>query len=447
MWKKFEKFIQSLETDDKEFLPVAIEVLEKPPSPMGRLLIWFVLLLLIVALAWAFLGNIDEVAVAQGKIIPKGYTKVIQAEDKGIVKNINVKNGQKVKSGEILLELDPTVTETDLNSVRKEIAYYRLNIERINAELTSKPFNITDKKGFDAKDLSAQLSLYQSRQAEKNSRLELLDAQIRQSSNEAQVIAADLQKNIELLKIAQEREQMVEKLHQQDAVAYFTVLGYRSSRVEIEQNMRAANANYEKATAAILATKVSRQSYLAEHTRELQEQLALYRKELMRLEETERKAAQKNRLIQIISPVAGIVHSLNIHTIGAVVTEAQAILMIVPEETEFEVEAWLENKDSGFVKMGQEVEIKVESYSFQKFGVLKGLVKEIGADSIEDPNKGRLYKIIVSLEDNKLSRAEQELKIGPGMNVTAEIKTRQKRVIDFFLEPIQKYKSEALRER
>lgn len=445
--KKIEKYLEKSDMQDYDFYPPATEILEKPPSPAGRLLVWVIVSLFVLALGWSFIGEIDEVVVAQGKVIPVGYTKILQAEDKGIVKNILVKNGQHVQQGEVLLELDPTYSESDLQTLKKNIAFYELNMERINAELNNQPFVVKANIQADDKDRNQQLSLYRSRQQEKRAKLDYYNAQINQKQDAVKVAYAALSKNEQQYLLAKAKEESTQKLWDENAIAYFQVLDYRGQRIEYEQNINMIRAQLNAAETDVKAGLQQKAQFEAEWNRQLQEEMLNCRKEYQELKQAERKADLKNRLIVIKSPVDGVVHQLEIHTLGAVVQAAEPLLSIVPEGTPMEIEAWMENRDVGFVHPQQAVEVKVEAFNFQKFGVLQGKVREISADSIEDKQRGQIYRVMISLDTEKLYMDKKELPIYPGMNVSAEIKTRKKRIIDFFLEPFQTYKSEALRER
>ena len=443
-----EKFLIRSDTEDKEFLPPAVEILETPPSPMGRMLVWAVLGLFILVILWSFIGEIDEVVVARGKVIPIGYTKVLQAEDKGIVKRILVQEGQKVKEGELLMELDRTMSESDLNALKKEIAYYDINIRRILAELENKPFVPGAGSEVDSKDFVQQMSLYNSRQSEKKAKLEFYDAQISQKEDSVRVAESSLEKYRQLLAIAREREESLKTILDAGAVSKYTYLEHKGKRIELEQNVSMNISELSAAKAEASAARQQKAQYLAEWNRQLQEELINCRKQYNTLKESERKAELKNKLIEIKAPVDGAVHKLDIHTVGAVVQEAQGLMQVVPEGTPMEVEAWMENKDVGFVRPNMPVEIKVDTFNFQKFGTIKGKVREVSPDAIEDKERGTLYRVMVSMEEEKLHTTDnRDLQVYPGMTVSAEIKTRKKRIIDFFLEPFQTYKNEALRER
>lgn len=447
MFEKLEKWLDKFNTDEKEFLPAAVEILDKPPSPMGRVLVWTIIGIFLLAFLWACVGEIDEVVVARGKVIPKGYSKVLQAEDKGIVRNILVKNGDHVEEGQILMEMDRTMSEADLNSIKKNIAFYELNIERINAQLSDKPLVISENKNYDEKDGLQQISLYNSQMTEKLAKLEYYNSQIRQKQDAVTVARAALDKNTQLLVIARDRAKSSEKLYEENAVGRFQMLEYRSARIELEQNVNMGRAQLSAAKSDVLSAEGAKAQFMAEWNKNLQQEMLGCRKELTTLKEQERKAELKNTLIVIKAPVAGTIHQMDIHTSGAVVREAQGLMAIVPKGTRMEVEAWMDNKDIGFVHEQQAVEVKVDAFNFQKFGMLKGHVREISADAIENKQGEQRYRVMVSLDDDNLFMDNKKLSIYPGMNVSAEIKTRKKKIIDFFLEPFQTYRNEALRER
>lgn len=443
-----ESLLKKTDTNDKEFLPSAVEVLEKPPSSAGRLLIWAIAILFFVVIIWSFIGEIDEVVVARGKVIPIGYTKVLQSEDKGIVKRILVQEGSKVKEGQLLMELDRTMSESDLNALKKDLIHYDMVIKRAEAELQNKPFVVKVGSNRELlRDYSQQKSLYDTRQMEKRAKLQFYDAQIRQKEDNMQTARSSLYKYQQLLAIAKEREESLRKIVDVGAISKYTYLEYKGHRIELEQNVQMSISELSAANAECMASRQEKAQYVAEWNKQLQEELIDSRKQYNTLSEQLRKASLKNQLIEIKAPVNGSVNKLDIHTVGAVVKEAEPLMEVVPEGTPMEIEAWMENKDIGFVTLDMPVEIKVDAFNFQKFGTLTGKVREISPDAIEDKERGQLYRVMVSLDEEKLYMDNRELAIYPGMAVSAEIKTRKKRIIDFFLEPFQTYKNEALRER
>lgn len=453
MLKEFlkNKFGDMLLSEETEFMPAAVEVVETPVSPVARVILYAIFIWLTSVLFWSFYGTIDEVATAPGKIIPTGYVKAVQAEDKGVVKSIFVKEGQKVAKGEVLVELDPTITTADLDRLKKEVAYHTLEIDRLLAEQQDKPF-VPDTKlpNLDKKDLEYQIGLNQTRTAEYNAKVASADTSIRENQANLSAAVSRKEQYEGMLGIARDKEGRIEELVSQNAVAYFTLLDQRSQRIQLAKSLEAQNSEIARCQSAIARSQEQIAVIRAERNRDIAAQLVDARKKLQSQLEELKKAQEKDRLSRIVAPVDGRVNQLAIHTVGGIVTAAQMLMMIVPENATMEVEAWVPNKDIGFVRVGQKAEIKVDAFSFQKFGLINAEILEISPDSIEKADgkeKTTAYRALLSLDQNYISVADQQRALSPGMTVNAEIKIRQKRVIEFFLDTFRKYKNEALKER
>jgi hemolysin D len=171
------------------------------------------------------------------------------------------------------------------------------------------------------------------------------------------------------------------------------------------------------------------------------------RKQFQAYMEEVKKAEEIDRLSRIVAPIDGKVSQLAVHTVGGIVTAAQALMEIVPEDAEIQVEAWVANKDIGFIQQGQPAEVKIETFSFQRYGTIGATVVDISPDAVEDKEKGRVYRVLLSLDKNSFIVNDRKAAISSGMTATGEIKIKQKRIIEFFLDPFRQYQSEALRER
>lgn len=433
--------------DHTEFLPAALEVVETPPSPLGRLLLWLLCLLLVVTLLWTCLGTVDEVAVAPGKLIPVGQVKTIQAEDKGVVKHIFVKEGEKVEAGQVLLELDTIFTAADVTRLKKEVAYLTLEIERLLAEQQERPFAAKLVEGLEHKDVEYQQQLYQSRLFEYQTRLSAAESSLRQSEAALQGAQASYVKLTSLYDIAKEKERRIDQLVTDNAIATFVLFDHRAKRLELEQDIGTQQAELSRLEWAIQQSRDTIATTKAERQRDIASKLVDDRKQLQGYQEELKKAAEKDRLSHLTAPIGGRVSQLAVHTVGGVVTAAQPVMDIVPEEAELQVEAWVANKDIGFIQLGQQAEVKVETFSFQKFGTIAAEVVEISPNAIDDKEKGRVYRVMLRLERSGFSLGSRLAPLTPGMNATGEIKIRQKRIIEFFLDTFRQYTNEALRER
>lgn len=438
--------------NETEFLPAVVEVVETPPSPVGRLVLWTLFILVVIGGIWSFVGTTDEVALATGKIIPKGFVKVVQAEDKGIVKNIYVTEGQTVKKGDLLIQLDQTISGADLARIKKQVAYYNLEIERLLSEQQGVPFAGTASADSDPRDLEFQLGLNRSRMAEYQTKIATAEANLRQNEATLAIAQVNKEKFSSQLEVAVEKETRIESLVADNAIAYFTLLDARSSRVGLAQSLAAQESEIARSQSAITQMRETLAGVRTERGRDIATSLVTDRKELMVYVEELKKVEDKARLSQIVSPADGRVNQLAVHTVGGIVTAAQAIMIIVPDDTVMEVEAYISNKDIGFVKVGQMAEIKVEAFSFQKFGILDAEIIEISPDALEsssdkDKDKNHGYRATLRLNKDHILVGNEQVYLSPGMAVTAEVKIRKKKIIEFFLDPFRQYQKEALRER
>ena len=450
--KKFFNWLLHGEQRDKEteFLPAILEVTETPPSPTGRLVMWTILILTVVALTWSFLGHINEVAVAAGKVIPSGQVKTVQVKNKGIVKEINVTEGQIVKEGDVLVVLDPTTTTADYDSLKKRAAYYKLDIQRLTAELTQQPFVPEEDPDLEPHDLAAEMALYQSRtndyRTQRQSRVDVIDQKVAR----LQATQASYEKYAEVLAIEQEKEARLIDLSEQNAISEFQLLEKQSKTIEYAKNAQSQLDELNSIRAEIAEAQQNLANVDASYHKDIMTALVEAKKEYYTVTESIKKADEDSRMATIYAPISGRVYNLNIHTLGGIVTDAQPLMQIVPEEVKLEFEVYADNKDIGFIKVGQEAEVKVETFNFQKFGMYKAEVMEISADAVNEPSdqqRDKKFKLLLDPTSNDINVYGQPAKLEIGMNVSAEIKIKEKRIIDFFLDPFRRYTSEALRER
>lgn len=434
--------------DDLEFLPAALELVKTPPSPIGRAIVWTLITLFVITIAWACIGHVDEVAVAQGKVIPSGYTKTVQASDNGVVKKINIQDGSKVKAGDVLIELDTTITAADLARMTKERDYAKLEVQRLTAEQTAGPFEPEADPQVNPQDQQNELRLYTSRMADYQSKLAAAQQVVDQAQATLSSAQAVREKLAGQLAIISTKAGRMQQLVDAGAAAEFQYLDYKQQQIGFQQDLAAAISEIAKDDHALQQAMESRNNVVSEHSQDIMTKLVDARRQWQEAEEEVRKAQEKYRLSTITAPISGTVHQLAVHTVGGVVTPAQALLLIVPDNDEMEIEAWVANMDIGFLHEGQDAEIKVETFNFQKYGTLHATLVSISSDAVEDKDKGLVYRALLRTKVDHFTLANgQTVYLTPGMAVSAEIKTRQKRVIEYFMDPFMKYRSEGLRER
>ncbi len=455
MRKRLKNFFQWLlhgeeREKETEFLPAILEVTETPPSPTGRIIMWLILILVVAVLAWSFLGHINEVAVAAGKVIPSGQVKTVQVKNKGIVKEILVEEGQFVNEGDVVVILDPTVTSADYDSLKKRAAYYKLDLQRLTAELTQQPFTPEEDPDLEPHDLAAEMALYQSRtsdyQTQRQSRIDVIE----QKMARLQATQATYEKYAQVLAIEQEKEARLTDLMEQDAISEFQLLEQQSTTIQYAKNAQSELDSINSIRAEIAEAQQNLANVDASYHKDIMTAMVEAKKEYYTVTEAIKKADEDSRMATIYAPITGRVYNLNIHTLGGIVTDAQPLMQIVPEDAKLEFEVYADNKDIGFIKVGQEAEVKFETFNFQKFGMYKAEVLEISADAVNEPSnpqQDKKFKLILDPTSNDINVYGEPAKIEIGMSVVAEIKIKEKRIIDFFLDPFRRYTSEALRER
>lgn len=440
-----------------QFLPAALALQETPVSPRPLIVMGMIILFAIIALLWACLGKIDIVASATGKIVPGERVKIIQPLEAATVTVIHVAEGQHVRAGDALIDLDTTVSHADAERLQKSIADARLQILRAEAMLISlnsavDAGDVAPVKIPDQPDISPERT--EREQALLNS--EWLEYQTRQAQAQALHTARDAARrsvveNIHRLalslNITRQRERDYARLNTLSYVSRHEYLDSQQKRIEQEGEL--ASLKEQQLQLASELEEISRQqaSLRAETLKKMQEMRREGRQQAEQMQQELVKARQQSQQRHLVSPVAGTVQQLALHTIGGVVTPAQALMTIVPEDNPLEVEAYIENKDIGFVYAGQEAEVKIETFPYTKYGTLHAQVTEVSADAVTDEKKGLIYTSHAKLQNSSLRVENKTVHLTSGMAVTLEIKTGKRRVIEYFLSPLLAHQNESLRER
>ena len=334
--------------------------------------------------------------------------------------------------------------------MKKRAAYYKLDLQRLTAELTQQPFVPEEDPDLEPHDLAAEMALYQSRTADyhtqRQSRLEVIGQKMAQ----LQAAQANYEKFAQVLAIEQEKEARLTELMEQDAISEFQLLEQQSTTIQYAKNAQAELDSINSIRAEIAEAQQNLANVDAAYHKDIMTAMVEAKKEYYTVIEAIKKADEDSRMATIYAPISGRVYNLNIHTLGGIVTDAQPLMQIVPEHVRLEFEVYADNKDIGFIKVGQEAEVKFDTYNFQKFGMYKAEVMEISADAVNEPNdpqRDKKFKLLLAPTSNDINVYGQPAQIEIGMSITAEIRIKEKRIIDFFLDPFRRYTSEALRER
>ena len=436
--------------DEIAFLPAAIEIQEKPPSPLGRLLLAIIIILFSSVIAWSWLGQLDTVAVAQGKLITDGKSKIIQAVDAGVIKNINVVDGELVTKGDVLVEIDPTEEIADETRLKEDLVAVKLDIARHRALISSprNPIITIDFTGSNSQNLFwAARELMEAEAKEQIKKLETFKQLILRGRAELSTIKARIKRYSNTIPLLEKRVAAHVYLGSKNIVSKLKVntvqeelLGRKQDLV-IQEKLFAEKEQQINVLRSEKRTQVA--NFLTQNTAALN--IAIQKKRRLEQEITK---AKERRLRQVLTaPVSGTVQQLAINTVGGVVRAAQELMVVVPAESKLEVEGAILNKDIGFIEKGQTAVIKFESFQFTKFGSIPGKVSYISVDSVNNERLGLVYPIRLELLKTKILVGDRWVKFAPGMSVTIEVKTGKRRIIDYFLSPIIQHTDESLRER
>jgi len=433
------------------FLPAALSLQETPVSPAPRVAMWTLIAFASIALLWAIFGRIDIVATAQGKIVPNDRTKTVQPIETATVKRILVTDGQRVKAGDVLIELDATMAQADRDRVLGDLVSTRLQVSRGGAMLAliesgrlpslSRPQDVTDLQFVEAQRLLVgQANEY-------TARLERVGAELAQREAELRSTREMVRKLEQTVPIAQQRAADLRNLLQQNLVARHTYLEREQVRLEHEGDLATQRSRLTELDAAIRESASRRRELTAEVRRVTLDSITDGKMKGAALEQEFIKTASRDRLMRLLAPVDGTVQQLAVHTVGGVVTPAQPVMVVVPSDNPLEVEAFVENKDIGFVRPGQPAEVKIETFLYTKYGTLPATVSSVSHDAINDEKRGLIYSARVKLSESTIIVDGTEVNLTPGMVVSVEIKTGKRRVIEYFLSPLIQHTRESLRER
>ncbi|MDN0122778.1 HlyD family type I secretion periplasmic adaptor subunit [Yersinia aleksiciae] len=434
--------------DEYDFLPAYLDIVERPVAPLARRTAWFLVLTLLLVLVWSIVGRLDIHASANGKVIVSEHSKVIQPLEPGVVVAINVRDGDRVDMGQVLIELNPIGIDAELGNINKQLMHRLLEAARMVALLTDDPqAHFVSPPNTPEDLLMMAQALLLKEHDEVNAELSRMDSE--QAVNQAHIQAgiANIANQKVLMKNIHQRLQALRTLAKSKSIAEVELLVQEREWL----NATAEASRFQSEQAILEAKKLNltqtRLHYLAEKKRSYQERLNKAHEVINQLQQEQIKLMEKQRQQSLRAPVAGVIQQLAIHTLGGVVTSAQPLMVLVPENHQLELDVMVLNKDVGFVLPGQAVEVKVDSFPYTRFGTLSGEVKHISRDAMEDQQLGLVFPARIRLHSDTLMVEGKPVRLSAGMAVSVEIKTGQRRVIDYLLSPLQEYQSEAMRER
>lgn len=443
----------------RDFQPSLIALQQQPPNPLGHKVLWGLASFIGLLLIGACVGQVDVVAVAQGKLVPAGYLKIVQPAEPGILREILVREGDTVHQGQVLMRMDAALTDADGRSLAAEHQAREWQLRRIDAELTDRPLLPKADAGSSAGYQQA-LAQYRSNRQTLEAAMAQERSQLTKAEQElaaAQEVRTKLQ---QLLPTYQEQEAAYARLAEKGYVSKVEQVQRQRERIETEQGLRAQEHTIQAAQAVITQSRRKLDQITADYLRQLQAERAEAAVAYEKLGQELAKQQTRSERLELRAPYDGVVKDVSTHTIGTVVGAGTVLMTVVPQTENLVAEVWVSNEDAGFVHEGQPVKLKLLPYSFQKYGMVDGTVAHVSADASQQPNGqeesdsgGKFespllaYRSVIHLSQQVLVAEESRHRLTPGMQVTAEIKLGTRRVIDYLLSPVKGAFQEAGRER
>ncbi|HBH19076.1 MAG TPA: HlyD family type I secretion periplasmic adaptor subunit, partial [Cyanobacteria bacterium UBA9579] len=445
MFSKIKEFFRKLslkvykflgKDDSHEFKPILAEIEENPVSPLGRSIFWIIIGIMVFTALWMHFGKIDVVISARGTVIPDGEIKILQPLETGAIEKILVKEGDFVKKGQVVMEINPSTIDPELESTQQNLAHTQLEMNRLRSLASGSKYSESGE------DIAAktQKEIYESTLG--SLRKQLLTKEIEFSKVEERINAAKAEKgNYQVLldtRIDKEKrlKPVIDIIAKDEYEKVLTDIStYESNLKSLSHKLEELSQQKQQVLEEIAYIK---QRFKSENLNELSDK----QKRVNEMQAYIQEATFKSARQKITSPVDGYVNTIMMHTVGGVVTPAEKLVSIVPANTPLVIKATVLNKDIGFVQPGMPVSIKIDTYEFQKYGILDGEVKTVAKTSIEHEKLGPVYEVYITPINTTLKVEGKEKSIYPGLSLTAEIKVKKRRIIEFFIYPLIKYWNE-----
>ncbi|MGH8705412.1 MAG: HlyD family type I secretion periplasmic adaptor subunit [Burkholderiales bacterium] len=452
--------MKRLAADPADFSPPLLRIQQQPPAPFAGWMLRLLIALVACALLWAAFGRLDIVAVADGKLVPASYLKIVQPAEQGVVKEILVKEGEAVKEGQVLIRMDAVLTEADVKTLQSEYHNRRLALRRIDAQLAgAKPAREKD----DPEELyarvtaqhAANVQAYENALAQERSLLE-------KARNDLAAARETKAKLEQVLPHYREQERAFEKLAKDGYAGRILATDKARERIEREQDLRTQEYVIRSNGALIEQSEKKLAQIAADYRRQLQNERVEVASQFEKARQELAKHEHRHRLLELRAPAEGTVKDLATHTAGTVAAPGTILMTLVPKDEKLLAEVWVGNQDVGFVHAGQEVKLKLAPFQFQKYGMVEGKVLQVSADATEAPSAntrsdaltGRdrpmgplAYRTLVELASQELQTDGKRYAVAPGMQVAAELHLGTRTVLEYLLSPVRRAFHEAGRER
>jgi len=447
--------------DPLDFSPGLLRIQAQPPRPFARAVLYTLLVLLVLLIAWATFGRLDVVASAEGKLLPQSYLKIVQPSEQGVIREILVNEGQHVKAGQTLMRMDTTLTDADGKEILSDYLGKQIDLRRIDAELSNQPFERLPEEApelfkpvlnqYNANRKALETALAEESALHDRAQSELLSAQTISS------------KLMQILPHYRAQDEAYRDLVKDGYVSQLSATDKARERIEKEQDLKSQQHIIAAASASLQQSSRRSEKITADYRRQLQAERADISDKFEKLEQELAKQQYRRELHELKAPQDGVVKDLATHTAGTVISPGTILMTLVPNDEILRAEVWVSNQDVGFIHIGEHVQLKLASYQFQKYGMIDGLVTNLSADASDNPQQGAgqtsaannkpgngqpsSYRALIDLKAQELVVDGVRHTLMPGMQVTAEIHLGSRSIFEYLLSPVVGAFQEAGRER
>ncbi|MBO7329125.1 MAG: HlyD family type I secretion periplasmic adaptor subunit [Lentisphaeria bacterium] len=434
-----------------DFQPDAVEIAMRPLPLPARLGVWFGIVVFFTALAASYFCQVDVIVEGSGKLVSVNQNIVMKPLDRSVIKSIDVKVGQVVKKGQLLISFDPTINKAEEERLINEMQSIDAQYERWYAEFSDNDYKLPAKP---TQKQVWQLAIFNQRRAYFLEKLRYFDESIKRIEANIRTTKDTLKTQRERYKAMDEISKMYEDLHKRNATAKKEMLEIRMSRMQLEADISKLENTIKEAEHEKESTEASRQTFVMEWKKDISEQLVAAEQSRTTIRKSLDKVLRLNEYIELRAPCEAIVHEIASFPVGSAVREAEALITLVPIDCDIELEAEIPAKDIGRVKVGDSVRVKLNAFPFQKHGTLDGKIRTISEDTFQKDNvkqenekiaAGAYYRARIPLS-GKLRNIHANFRLIPGMESQAEIKVGTRRVIEYIIHPLVKSLDEAIRE-
>lgn len=431
-----------------DFLPAELELIERPSHPAARWSLGLGLGLGVGVVLLFIFGKLDIVASSTGQLFPAGRVKNVQSALQGVVAKLYVADGDRVRTGDLLMSLDQIQSANDLEKLDQSMQALRFAVARGKAALQGRDLVVSNPtQGSPSSELPmASAQLLHAELAEQRAKLGNINGEIAKRRAEIQGVKATVRGLQGSLPLAEKEEALFKEMFAERLVTLPELTEKQRTAITQSAELGRVSARLPELEAEIAAFESRRSATVAEFSRIQREALVGNSDKLAQLQNDRAKAVLRHSLTDIRSPIAGTVQQFNQHTLGAVVQTGQTMMVIVPDES-FEVETLIDNKDIGFVSSGQPVNIMLDAYPFSRFGVLHGRVRSIANDAVKPNRRDSGFVVRITLLPDRFNVDGKPVVLTSGMSARVDIKTGRQSLGSFFLKPLVEAFSRSLHER